>query len=194
MMHGDVYHLMLEAIGEAEKAAAEGEVPVGAVIADAEGKVIARAHNRPLALQDPTAHAEILAMREAAARCGNYRLAGATLVVTIEPCIMCMGAALHARIDRVVYGARDSKGGAAGSLFDLSADARLNHRIQVVCGVCEDACRRLIQDFFRERRRKPDTMRRGTEVVVTGSTRNRLVPLTAGHVGSNPTLSASFIK
>ena len=194
IMTGDVYHLMNEALLEAEKAAAEGEVPVGAVVADDRGKVVARAHNRPLALQDPTAHAEILAMREAAKRWGNYRLVGATLVVTIEPCIMCMGAALHARVARIVFGARDPKWGAAGSLMDLARDERLNHRIEVVSGVCEEACRRLIQGFFQERRKRSNPMRRGTEVVVTGSTRNRLVPLVAGHVGSNPTLSAKPYK
>ncbi len=184
------YHLMTEALYEAEKAAAQGEVPVGAVVADAEGNVVAGAHNRSLGLKDPTAHAEILALREAAAASGNYRLPGFTLVVTIEPCVMCMGAALHARVSRLVFGSFDPKGGAAGSIYDLANDSRLNHRIEVVSGVREHDCRRLIQEFFRSRRKGPAHTRRGTEVVVTGSTRNRLVPLVAGHVGSNPTLSA----
>jgi tRNA(adenine34) deaminase len=188
----DVYHLISEALSEAEKARAQGEVPVGAVVADPGGKVVAGAHNRPLALKDPTAHAEILALRQAAAACGNYRLAGFTLAVTVEPCIMCMGALLHARVSRLVFGARDPKGGAAGSLYDLANDPRLNHRIEVVSGVREDDCRRMIQGFFQSRRGEASGARRGTEVVVTGSTRNRLVPLEAGHVGSNPTLSATF--
>ncbi len=193
IMPVDVYHLMKEALYEAEKAAAQGEVPVGAVVVDAGGKVVARAHNSPRALKDPTAHAEILALREAAALLGNYRLTGSTLVVTVEPCLMCMGAALHARVARLVFGTFDPKGGAAGSLYDLAHDFRLNHRIEVVSGVEEEACRRLIQGFFRSRRKGPVDMRRGTEVVVTGSTRNRLVPLEAGHVGSNPTLSAIYL-
>ena len=190
----DLYHLMQEALAEAEAAALEGEVPVGALVADAEGSVLGRAFNRPISLRDPTAHAEILALREAAARRGNYRLTGATLVVTVEPCLMCMGAAIHARVARVVFGAHDPKAGAAGSLYDLASDPRLNHRVEVIPGVREEACRRLLQAFFRERRRESSDKRRGTEVVVTGSTRNRLVPLVAGHVGSNPTLSANHIK
>lgn len=154
IMPVDVYHLISEALYEAEKAAALGEVPVGVVLADDHGEIIARAHNRPLALNDPTAHAEILALRDAAARTGNYRLPGFTLAVTIEPCLMCMGAALHARIARLVFGAYDPKGGAAGSLYDLANDSRLNHRIEVVAGVREGDCRRLMQEFFRSRRRE----------------------------------------
>ena len=148
----DFYALMKEALWEAQKALSIGEVPVGAVVADTGGKILARAHNRPISLNDPTAHAEILALRQAAASCGNYRLEGATLVVTIEPCPMCMGAALHARISRLVFGASDPKWGAAGSLFDLANDACLNHRIEVIGGVMDASCREKLQDFFRGRR------------------------------------------
>ena len=194
IMTRDVYDFMYKALSEARKAATHGEVPVGAVIVDAEGRVVARAFNKTVSLHDPTAHAEILALREAAAQCGNYRLTGATLVVTLEPCPMCMGAALNARVGHLVFGAFDPKWGAAGSLYNLAQDARLNHRIEVTSGVCEEECRRLMQDFFQARRKIAGQTRRGTEVVVTGSTRNRLVPLEAGHVGSNPTLSANPIK
>jgi len=148
----DVYDLMAEAVKEAEKAASIGEVPVGAVIADEAGSIIARAHNSPIALEDPTAHAEILALRQAAGKLHNYRLPGCTLAVTIEPCIMCMGAALHARVERLVYGAPDPKWGGAGSLYDLAGDPRLNHHIEVVPGVREAECRELMQAFFRSRR------------------------------------------
>jgi tRNA(Arg) A34 adenosine deaminase TadA len=144
---------MALALAEAAAAGAAGEVPVGAVLVDAGGRVVARARNRVIADNDPTAHAEILLFRKAAAETGNYRLTGATLYVTIEPCIMCMGAAVHARIGRIVYGTEDAKWGGAGSIFDLSQDSRLNHRIQVVRGICRNRCRHLIQDFFRQRRK-----------------------------------------
>src|SRR4030042_5992973 len=134
----DPYLLMQEALKEADKGLAEGEVPVGALIVDAGGEVIARAHNQPLSRNDPTAHAEILALRRAGSFCRNYRLEGATLAVTIEPCPMCMGAAIHARIARLVFGAPDPKWGAAGSLYNLAADDRLNHRIEVVRGIMEE--------------------------------------------------------
>ncbi|MBN1105454.1 MAG: nucleoside deaminase [Deltaproteobacteria bacterium] len=143
---------MNEALREAEKASLEGEVPVGAVLADEAGEIVSSAHNRTLSLQDPTAHAEMLTLRIAAARYGNYRLTGTTLVVTVEPCLMCMGAALNARVSRLVFGAADPKGGAAGSLYDVSRDSRLNHRIEVVSGVMEQECARLMQEFFRRRR------------------------------------------
>jgi tRNA(adenine34) deaminase len=152
-MTGDVYDFMGEAIQEARKAATAGEVPVGALVVDEAGDIIARGYNQPVTLRDPTAHAEVLALRQAAEKCSNYRLPGCTLVVTLEPCIMCMGAALNARIGRLVYGAMDPKGGAAGSLYDLSGDDRLNHRIEVVSGVRADECRLLLQDFFRSRRK-----------------------------------------
>lgn len=143
---------MREALQEAEKAFQEGEVPVGAVLCDESGEIVARAHNRPIALCDPTAHAEILALRAGASHHGNYRLTKSTLVVTIEPCLMCMGAALNARICRLVFGASDPKSGAAGSLFNLGEDSRLNHRVEIVSGVLEAECRHLMQAFFRVRR------------------------------------------
>jgi tRNA(adenine34) deaminase len=188
------YRLMKTALQEAEKGSSEGEVPVGAVLAGPEGRIIAKAHNRPIALNDPTAHAEILVLREAGTLCENYRITGTTLVVTIEPCLMCLGAALNARISRLVFGAHDPKCGAASSFHDLVEEGRLNHKIELIPGIMEKACSKLIQDFFRVRRAKDTKSRRGTEVVVTGSTRNRLVPLRAGHVGSNPTLSANNFK
>ena len=172
----DFRHFMKQALREAEQGFSEGEVPVGALIVRQEGRILAAAHNRPISLHDPTAHAEVLAMRAAASLCGNYRLPGATMVVTIEPCSMCMGAALNARISRLVFGASDPKAGAAGSVFDLARDGRLNHRIEVVAGVLEGECSRLLQEFFSLRRKRSADSGRGTEVVVTGSTRNRLVP------------------
>jgi tRNA(adenine34) deaminase len=190
-MYSLFYRLMTTALQEAKKGFAEGEVPVGAVLAGPEGGVVAKAHNRPIALNDPTAHAEILVLREAGTLCENYRITGATLVVTIEPCLMCLGAALNARISRVVFGAHDPKCGAASSFHDLLEDGRLNHSIEFIPGIMEKECATLIRDFFRARRARDTRSRRGTEVVVTGSTRNRLVPLKAGHVGSNPTLSAN---
>jgi len=145
---------MEEAIREATAAGARGEVPVGAAVVIDE-RLVASAGNASIAEHDPTGHAEIRALRAAATAMGNYRLTGAVLYVTVEPCVMCMGAALHARVARLVYGCADSKGGAAGSLFDLAADPRLNHRIAVMAGVAEDACRELMRDFFRARRGTP---------------------------------------
>jgi tRNA(adenine34) deaminase len=145
--------LMREALKEAHQGFAEGEVPVGAVVATPEGGIVARAHNQPIALKDPTAHAEILALRRAGTVQGNYRIEGATLVVTVEPCVMCMGAALHARISRIVFGAFDLKGGAAGSLYNLAHDPRLNHRIELVSGILAEECANVVQDFFRARRK-----------------------------------------
>ena len=167
---------MHEALREAKKGFEKGEVPVGAVLAGPDGTVVARAHNQPISLNDPTAHAEILVLRSAGAFYKNYRLHKTTLVVTIEPCMMCMGAALNARISRLVFGAFDPKSGAAGSLYDLSEDRRLNHRVELISGVMEKECRELMQNFFGLRRKKKNRVRRGTEVVVTGSTRNRFVP------------------
>ncbi len=151
-MKFDLYHSMRQALKEAEKALSEGEVPVGAVIIDPEGRIVSRGHNQPIALNDPTAHAEILAMRRASLLYNNYRLTGSVLVVTIEPCLMCMGAALNARVSRLVFGASDPKGGAAGSIFNLAADARLNHRIEVTGGILEEQCRALMKIFFKGRR------------------------------------------
>jgi tRNA(adenine34) deaminase len=148
----DFCFLMGEALSEALKGLAEGEVPVGAVLADPEGEIVARAHNQPIALNDPSAHAEILALRRAGVVYGNYRIQGSTLVATIEPCLMCMGAALHARVSRIVFGALDPKWGAAGSLYNLAADSRLNHRIEVVSGILGEECAKLIRDFFLSRR------------------------------------------
>ncbi|MDY6953122.1 MAG: tRNA adenosine(34) deaminase TadA [Thermodesulfobacteriota bacterium] len=143
---------MEEAILEAKKAAAKGEVPVGAVLVSGQGMVVAKAHNQTIALSDPTAHAEVLALRSAGETLRNYRLVNTILYVTMEPCIMCMGALLHARIATLVFGAKDPKWGAAGSLYDLSSDPRLNHRIDVQGGILERACRELIQAFFKEKR------------------------------------------
>ena len=139
------------ALQQAQAAAALGEVPVGAVVLK-DGRVIATGHNAPVGAHDPTAHAEVLALRAAAQALGNYRLDGCTLVATLEPCAMCAGAILHARLDRVVYGAADPKGGAAGSVLDLFAQPRLNHRTQVSAGVLADECGALLREFFRPRR------------------------------------------
>jgi tRNA(adenine34) deaminase len=142
---------MIEAIALARAAAADGEVPVGAVVLH-EGVVVGRGANRREGARDPTAHAEILAIREAARTLGRWRLTGATLVVTLEPCAMCAGAMVLGRIDRLVYGAADPKAGAAGSLMNLCADPRLNHRMEVVAGVRAAECGALLQEFFRSRR------------------------------------------
>ena len=150
----DLYYLMTQAILEAKEAFTRGEVPVGAVLADEEGRILARAHNRPIGLEDPTAHAEILALRRGGKARGNYRLNGAVLVVTIEPCLMCMGAAVNARIARIVFGAHDPRAGAAGSLYRIHQDQRLNHRLEVTPGIMEDECRALMKEFFQARRGK----------------------------------------
>lgn len=152
MDHSDYELLMEQALIEAKKGFEEGEVPVGAVIAGPGGSIIAGAHNRPIGLNDPTAHAEILALRKAGELLKNYRLNGATLVVTIEPCIMCIGAAIHSRISTLVFGAFDPKGGAAGSLYNPAEDVRLNHQIEIIPGIREKECGDLLKDFFRSRR------------------------------------------
>jgi len=146
---------MKQAFSEAEKGSSMGEVPVGAVLASPEGQIVAKAYNQPITLGDPTAHAEILAIRKAGLFFRNYRLNNTTLVVTLEPCLMCMGAAINARIARLVFGTVDPKAGAAVSLYNLAEDKRLNHRIEVVSGIMQEECRSLIQGFFRVRRRKP---------------------------------------
>ena len=146
------------ALAEARAAFAAGEVPVGAVVVQG-GRVIATGRNAPIAGRDPTAHAEIAALRAAAARLGNYRLDGCTLYVTLEPCAMCAGAMLHARLDRVVYGAPDPKTGAAGSVLDLFGDPRLNHRTQVQGGVLAGECGALLRQFFEPRRANPMPLR-----------------------------------
>lgn len=142
---------MGEAIALAREAGARGEVPVGAVVVR-DGAVIGRGGNAPIAASDPTAHAEIAAMRDAGRALGNYRLPGASLYVTIEPCAMCAGAIQHARVARVVYGAADPKTGACGSVVDLFADPRLNHHASVVRGVRADECGALLSAFFAARR------------------------------------------
>ena len=142
---------MREALDEARRAAVSGEVPVGAVVV-VEGVIVARAHNAPITLSDPTAHAEVLALRAAGEKRGNYRLTGATLYATVEPCVMCCGAALHARVARVVYGAPDPKAGAVDSLYRLLDDARLNHRAAATGGVLADEAARLLSAFFATKR------------------------------------------
>lgn len=147
---------MREALALAREAAARGEVPVGAVVVS-DGTVVGRGFNCPISRVDPTAHAEIRALREAATALGNYRLAGCTLYVTLEPCAMCAGAIMQARVARVVYGAADPKTGACGSIVDLFAEQRLNHHAQVTRGVLAQECGELLSDFFAARRnRQPE--------------------------------------
>ena len=143
--------LMREALVEAKSAAMAGEVPVGAIVANG-ATILGRGHNRPIAGHDPSAHAEIVALRQAAAAAANYRLPGATLYVTLEPCVMCVGAMLHARISRLVFGAYDPKAGAAGSVLDLCADRRMNHRVEVNGGLMEGEAVELLREFFESRR------------------------------------------
>jgi len=143
---------MRAALAEAKVAAQADEVPVGAVVVR-NGEIIGRGLNRPIQDVDPTAHAEILALRAAAAEEHNYRLSGATLYVTLEPCPMCVGAMLHARIARLVFGAYDPKAGAAGSVIDLCEDRRLNHQIEVNGGLMEEQCAGLLKKFFESRRK-----------------------------------------
>ena len=145
--------LMATAIEQAHACEEIGEVPVGAIVVVAD-RVIARAGNRRECRQDPTAHAEMIAIRKAALRLGTWRLTDATVYSTLEPCPMCMGALVHARVSRLVFGCHDTKWGAAGSLYDLTRDPRLNHRMRVMSGVEEEACRALLQDFFRTIRRQ----------------------------------------
>jgi tRNA(adenine34) deaminase len=140
------------ALREAARAARAGEVPIGALLVAADGEVIARGFNRPVGGSDPTAHAEVVALRRAARRLGNYRLPGLTLYVTLEPCAMCAGALVLARVARVVFGATDPKGGAARTLYRIIDDPRLNHRAEVIGGVLEAESRTLLQEFFRNRR------------------------------------------
>jgi len=142
---------MREALAEARKAAEAGEVPIGAVMLS-RGEIIARGQNSVIRAGDPTAHAEIVVLRQAARTFGNYRLLGCTLYVTLEPCAMCAGAMIHARIDRLVYGAPDSKAGACGSVLSVINHPQLNHQMQVEAGVLADSCGELLRTFFRERR------------------------------------------
>ncbi len=141
------------AMDQARLARAAGEVPVGAVVVR-DGEVIGAGWNRPISTHDPTAHAEVMALREAARRVGNYRLPGCTLYVTLEPCALCTGAIFHARIARVVYGAPDPKTGVAGSVLNLYAEPRLNHHAEIVGGVLAEECGTLLSAFFAEKRRQ----------------------------------------
>ena len=150
-MTDDVW--MTEALAEAVLAEANGEVPIGAVVV-LNDLIIGRGHNRPISQNDPTAHAEMIALRNAARTLNNYRLPGTTLYVTVEPCLMCMGALLQARVRRLVFGCYDPKAGAAGSLYNVSNDPRLNHQLEVTTGVCGDESQDLLQRFFRNKRRE----------------------------------------
>ncbi len=142
---------MREALAEAAKAADEGEVPIGAILLINE-KIVGRGHNHCIRAHDPTAHAEILALRHAAHSMHNYRLPGSILVVTVEPCVMCIGAMIHARVEQVIYGALDPKAGAIQSHFNLADSAVLNHRIEVMSGILEEECGSLLKTFFHSRR------------------------------------------
>jgi len=151
-MQADIdHHLMALALEQAHRAAKAGEVPVGAILVR-DGTVLAAAFNQPIALCDPSAHAEMLALRAAGQHEANYRLPGTTLYVTLEPCAMCVGAMLHARVGRVVYGAPDPKTGAAGSALNLFANAQINHQTQVEGGVMAEECGQVLKTFFKERR------------------------------------------
>ena len=143
---------MMSALDEARAAAAHGDVPVGAVLIGPDGEIVRSDHNRREQRSDPTAHAEVLVLSEAAREAGTWRLDGHTLVVTLEPCAMCAMAAVWARVDRIVYGAADPKAGAAWSLYNIPQDERLNHRCDLVAGVEEEACKSLLEGFFRSRR------------------------------------------
>jgi tRNA(adenine34) deaminase len=146
---------MREALGAAREAARAGEVPVGACVVGDDGRLLSAAGNRTRADCDPTAHAEVVALREAARRAGNYRLTGAVVYSTVEPCAMCAGALVQARVARLVYGARDERAGAVESVFRVCDASSLNHRMGLTAGVLGDECRALVQEFFRERRKVP---------------------------------------
>src|SRR5919206_1274819 len=143
---------MAEALAEARKAAADGEVPIGAVVVH-DGRIVGRGRNARETRHDPTAHAEVLALQEAARALGRWRMSGATVYATLEPCPMCAGALVNARVDRLVYAVPDPKAGAAGTLFDIVRDSRLNHRIEVTAGVLGRECGELLTEFFRVRRK-----------------------------------------
>ena len=147
MNQADDRNFMALALEEARKGGEAGEVPVGAV-GVIDGQVIARSHNQPIALADPTAHAEVLVLREIARAAHSYRLENLTLYVTLEPCVMCIGAMVNARVARLVYGARDEKAGALGSVYDIGRDGMLNHRIEVAAGVMVQECGRVLREFF----------------------------------------------
>ncbi len=149
----DQFYMML-ALKEAQKAEDIDEVPVGAVIVDEDNKVVGQGFNRPISTNDPTSHAEINAMRMACDQLKNYRLTKTSLYVTIEPCIMCMGAIIHARVKRIVFGATDPKWGAVSSLYNIACDSRLNHCPEIVSGVCKEETRQIIKKFFVNKRSK----------------------------------------
>lgn len=142
---------MRAALEQAREALNRGEVPIGAVLVK-DGAIICRAHNSPIMLRDPSAHAEMLALRSAGQRLNNYRLVDTELYVTLEPCVMCMGALVHARVKRLIFGAADPKAGAAGSVFNFARHEKLNHVIEVTPGVLAEECGELLQNFFKERR------------------------------------------
>ena len=146
--------LMREALAEAERARAAGEVPVGAVVW-LDGRIVGRGFNQPISSHDPTAHAEVVALRDAARSVGNYRLSGAVVCVTLEPCLMCVGALVHARVATLVYGAPEPKAGAIESAMRALEHPTINHRFEVVSGVLENDCREAVQSFFRARRAEP---------------------------------------
>lgn len=150
MKHADYMKL---AINEAIKAEQKEEIPIGAVLVSASGDILSAAHNLTINFCDPTAHAEILALRESANKILNYRLLNTTMYVTLEPCVMCMGAIIHARIDTIVFGAFDPKWGAAGSVYNFANDERFNHKPKIVSNVCYDECLILIQNFFQKKRK-----------------------------------------
>lgn len=147
----DHERFMREALAEARRGGAEGEVPVGAVVV-VDGRIVGRGHNQPVGLGDPTAHAEVLALRDAARQVGNYRLASSTLYVTLEPCAMCAGALVQARVSRLIYGVEDPKAGAVQSVFRLLDEPRLNHRVEVLAGFLTDEAGALLREFFHARR------------------------------------------
>ena len=153
------HRFMADALDEARRAGAAGEVPIGAVVV-IDGRIVGRGGNGPIGRHDPTAHAEIVALRDAAHRVGNYRLPGSTVYVTVEPCMMCVGALVHARVARLVFGTREPKAGAVVSTQRAHEHPALNHRLDVVEGVEEGACRDVVQEFFRQRR---EAARRATE-------------------------------
>ena len=140
------------ALSEANKAWRKDEVPIGAVLVAENTELISAAHNQTITLKDPTAHAEILALRSAAKKIGNFRLLNTTLYVTVEPCVMCMGAVIHARVSSIVFGTRDPKWGAVGSLYNFAQDQRFNHQPKIIEGICMVECKRLMQSFFQSKR------------------------------------------
>lgn len=151
-MQPDDNHWMQYALNLAQKAQDSGEVPIGAVVIDANGKLCGEGYNQVITANDPLGHAEVIALRAAATMFGNYRLQYTTLYVTLEPCVMCAGAMIHARIGRLVFGTRDLRAGAAGSVFNLLRGDPLNHQVQIDEGVCQQACARLLRNFFQNLR------------------------------------------